>query len=167
MVRIAQEAGAPSRLIEAVVAVNDARKASMSARVIAACGGTVRGRTIAVLGLTFKPDTDDMRDSPAVPIVARLVEDGATVKVFDPQGMDQARPMLPSGTIYASSTEAALDGVDAVVVVTEWDVFKALQPQAMLNLMSGRVVVDLRNVFDPMAMAAQGFAYHGIGITPR
>lgn len=167
LVRIAQEAGAPSRLIEAVVAVNDARKASMSARVIAACGGTVRGRTIAVLGLTFKPDTDDMRDSPAVPIVARLVEDGAIVKVFDPQGMDQARPMLPSGTIYASSTEAALDGVDAVVIVTEWDVFKALDPQAMHKLMSGRVVVDLRNVFDPMAMAAQGFAYHGIGITSR
>ncbi len=167
LVRIAQEAGAPSRLIESVVAVNDARKASMSARVIAACGGTVRGRTIAVLGLTFKPDTDDMRDSPAVPIVARLVEDGATVKVFDPQGMDQARPMLPPGTIYASSTEAALDCVDAVVVVTEWDVFKAIAPETMRKLMSGHVVVDLRNIFDPIAMAAQGFAYHGIGITPR
>jgi UDPglucose 6-dehydrogenase len=167
LVRIAQEAGAPSRLIEAVVAVNDARKASMSARVIAACGGTVRGRTVAVLGLTFKPDTDDMRDSPSVPIVARLVEDGAIVKVFDPQGMDQARPMLPTGTIYASSTEGALEGVDAVVVVTEWDVFKALTPEAMSKLMSGNVVVDLRNVFDPSAMTAQGFAYHGIGVTPR
>ena len=167
LVRIAQEAGAPSRLIEAVVAVNDARKASMSARVIAACGGTVRGKTIAVLGLTFKPDTDDMRDSPAIPIVARLVEDGAVVKVFDPQGMDQARPLLPSGTVYALSSEAALDGVDAAVIVTEWDVFKALKPEAMRNLMSGRVVVDLRNVLSPTEMGDHGFAYHGIGVGAR
>lgn len=167
LVRIAQEAGAPSRLVEAVVAVNDARKASMSARVIAACGGYVRGKSIAILGLTFKPDTDDMRDSPSIPIVARLVEDGATVRVFDPQGMDQARPMLPTGTIYAPSAEAALDGADALVVVTEWDVFRNLSPEALRSAMAGNVVVDLRNIFDPQAMTAQGFAYHGIGVTPR
>ena len=167
LVRIAQEAGAPSRLVEAVVAVNDARKASMSARVIAACGGTVRGKSIAVLGLTFKPDTDDMRDSPAIPIVARLVEDGATVRVFDPQGMEQARPLLPTGTIYASSTEAAVEGADAVVVVTEWDVFRALTPSAMRRIMAGNIVVDLRNIFEPSGMSGVGFAYHGIGVTPR
>lgn len=167
LVRIAQEAGAPSRLVEAVVAVNDARKASMSARVIAACGGNVRGKSIAVLGLTFKPDTDDMRDSPSIPIVARLVEDGANVRVFDPQGMDQARPMLPPGTLYAPSAEAALDGADALVVVTEWDVFRRLSPEVLREAMAGNVVVDLRNIFDPQAMAAQGFAYHGIGVTPR
>lgn len=167
LVRIAQEAGAPSRLVEAVVAVNDARKASMSARVIAACGGNVRGQRIAILGLTFKPDTDDMRDSPSIPIVARLVEDGATVRVFDPQGMEQARPLLPAGTVFAPSTEAALDGADALVLVTEWDAFRSIQPDALHRMMRGKVVVDLRNVFDPAVMAAQGFAYHGIGVTAR
>ncbi len=167
LVRIAQEAGAPSRLVEAVVAVNDARKASMSARVIAACGGNVRGQTIAILGLTFKPDTDDMRDSPSIPIVARLVEDGATVRVFDPQGMEPARPLLPNGTVFAPTSEAALDGADALVLVTEWDVFRSMQPDALQRTMRGKVVVDLRNVFDPATMLAHGFAYHGIGVTAR
>jgi len=167
LVRIAQEAGAPSRLVEAVVAVNDARKAAMSARVIAACGGSVRGRTIAILGLTFKPDTDDMRDSPSLPIVARLIEDGAVVRVFDPQGMDQARPLLPPATIYCDSADAALAGADAVVVVTEWEAFRALDPEALKRRMGGNVVVDLRNVFDPAAMQASGFRYHGIGTTAR
>jgi UDPglucose 6-dehydrogenase len=167
LVRIAQEASAPSRLIEAVVAVNDARKAGMSARVIAACGGDVRGKAIAVLGLTFKPDTDDMRDSPSLPIVARLVEDGAKVRAYDPQGMEAARPLLPGGTEYAASAEAALDGADAAVVVTEWGEFRALAPAALRRLMAGDVVVDLRNVFDAAAMQAAGFRYHGIGTTPR
>ena len=167
LVRIAQEAGAPSRLIEAVVAVNDARKAGMSARVIGACGGSVRGKVIAVLGLTFKPDTDDMRDSPSLPIVARLVEDGARVRVYDPQGMELARPMLPDGVAYCGSAEAALDGADAMVVVTEWDAFRALTPAAIRQLMGGDVVIDLRNVFDPHAMAAAGLRYHGIGTTAR
>jgi len=167
LVRIAQEAGAPSRLVEAVVAVNDARKAAMSARVIAACGGSVRGRTIAILGLTFKPDTDDMRDSPSIPIVARLIEDGATVRVFDPQGMEQARPLLPAGTIYCDSADAALAGADAAVLVTEWDAFRALNPEDLRRQMAGDVVVDLRNVFDPATMQAIGFRYHGIGTTPR
>ncbi len=167
LVRIAQEAGAPSRLVEAVVAVNDARKAAMSARVIAACGGSVRGKTIAILGLTFKPDTDDMRDSPSIPIVARLIEDGATVRVFDPQGMEPARPLLPGGTIYCDSADAALAGADAAVLVTEWEAFRALNPEGLRRRMAGDVVVDLRNVFDPAAMQAAGFRYHGIGTTPR
>jgi UDPglucose 6-dehydrogenase len=167
LVRIAQEAGAPSRLVEAVVAVNDARKAAMSARVIAACGGSVRGKTIAILGLTFKPDTDDMRDSPSLPIVARLIEDGAVVRVFDPQGMEQARPMLPGGTVYCDSAEAAVAGADAAVLVTEWEAFRTLDPEALRRQMGGNVVVDLRNVFDPAAMQATGFRYHGIGTTPR
>ena len=167
LVRIAQEAGAPSRLIEAVVAVNDARKAGMSARVISACGGSVRGSTIAVLGLTFKPDTDDMRDSPSVPIVARLVEDGALVRVYDPQGMELARPMLPGKVTYCSSAEDALEAADALVVVTEWGEFRGLTPDVIRQLMAGDVVIDLRNVFDPAAMAAVGLRYHGIGMTPR
>jgi UDPglucose 6-dehydrogenase len=167
LVRIAQEAGAPSRLVEAVVAVNDARKAAMSARVIAACGGSVRGKAIAILGLTFKPDTDDMRDSPSLPIVARLIEDGAVVRVFDPQGMDQARPLLPEATVYCESADAALEGADAAVVVTEWAAFRTLDPEALKRRMRGDVVVDLRNVFDPAAMQAIGFRYHGIGTTAR
>ncbi len=167
LVRIAQEAGAPSRLVEAVVAVNDARKAGMSARVITACGGSVRGRTIAVLGLTFKPDTDDMRDSPSIPIVARLVEDGAAVRVYDPQGMEAARPLLPSRVTFCTGAQAALEGADALVLVTEWDEFRALTPSDLAARMAGRIVVDLRNVFDPAAMAAAGFGYHGIGTTTR
>jgi len=167
LVRIAQEAGAPSRLIEAVVAVNDARKAGMSARIIGACGGSVRGKRIAILGLTFKPDTDDMRDSPSIPIVARLVEDGAQVRVFDPKGMDQARPLLPPNVTYCGSSDEAMEGADALVIVTEWDEFRAIEPDALRARMAGDVVIDLRNLFDPRSMQAAGIQYHGVGTTAR
>jgi UDPglucose 6-dehydrogenase len=163
LVRIAQDAGAPSRLIEAVVAVNDARKSGMAMRVITACGGSVRGRTMAVLGLTFKPETDDMRDSPSLPIVSRLVEDGAVVQAFDPEGMEQARPLLPEGVRYCRNAMDAVAGADALVVVTEWNEFRALSPDSLKAAMRGNVVVDLRNIYDPEAMTAAGFAYHGIG----
>lgn len=163
LVRIAQDAGAPSRLIESVVAVNDARKAGMAMRIVAACGGSVRGRTVGVLGLTFKPETDDMRDSPSLPIVSRLVEDGAVVRAFDPEGMAQARPLLPDGVRYCRDAMDAVTGADALVVVTEWNEFRALSPERLKAAMRGDVVVDLRNVYDPAAMAAAGFAYHGIG----
>ena len=163
LVRIAQDAGAPSRLVEAVVAVNDARKAGMAMRVVAACGGSVRGRTVGVLGLTFKPETDDMRDSPSLPIVARLVEDGAVVQAFDPEGMAQARPLLPQGVRYCRDAMDAVTGADALVVVTEWNEFRALSPERLKAAMRGDVVVDLRNVYDPAGMTAAGFAYHGIG----
>ena len=163
LVRIAQDAGAPSRLVEAVVAVNDARKAGMAMRVIAACGGSVRGRTVAVLGLTFKPETDDMRDSPALPIVSRLVEDGAVVQAFDPEGMAQARPLLPDAVRYCRDAMDAVAGADVLLVVTEWNEFRALSPERLKAAMRGGVVVDLRNVYDPTAMTAAGFAYHGIG----
>jgi UDPglucose 6-dehydrogenase len=163
LVRIAQDAGAPSRLIEAVVAVNDARKAGMAMRVITACGGSVRGRTVAVLGLTFKPETDDMRDSPSLPIVSRLVEDGAVVQAFDPEGMEQARPLLPEAVRYCRNAMEAVAGADALVVVTEWNEFRALSPDNLKAAMRGGVVVDLRNVYDPEAMRQAGFAYHSIG----
>ena len=163
LMRIAQEYGAPSRLVEATVAVNDARKAAMSARVIAACGGSVRGKTVAVLGLTFKPETDDMRDAPAVPLVWRLVQDGAVVRAFDPEGMDQARPLLPEGVVYCRDALDAAAGADALVVVTEWNEFRALGPERLAGAMAGRVLVDLRNVYDPAAMREAGFAYQGIG----
>ena len=163
LMRIAQEYGAPSRLVEATVAVNDARKAAMSARVIAACGGSVRGKTVAVLGLTFKPETDDMRDAPAVPLVWRLVQDGAVVRAFDPEGMEQARPLLPEGVVYCRDALDAAAGADALVVVTEWNEFRALGPERLAGAMAGRVLVDLRNVYDPAAMREAGFTYQGIG----
>ncbi len=163
LVRIAQEAGSPSRLVETVVAVNDARKSGMAARVIAACGGQVRGRTIAVLGLTFKPETDDMRDSPSIPIVARLAGDGATVRVYDPEGMAAAKPLLPANVVWCTDALDAAQGADATVLVTEWNQFRALSPARLAAAMRGRVLVDLRNIYDPTAMRQAGLVYHGLG----
>jgi UDPglucose 6-dehydrogenase len=163
MVRIAQDAGAPSRLIEAVVAVNDARKAGMAARVIAAAGGSVRGKTIAILGLTFKPETDDMRDAPSIPIVGRLVEDGATIRAFDPAGMEQARPLLPGSVVYCQDALDAARGADLLVVVTEWNEFRAIAPERLREAMRGAQIVDLRNMYEKAAMQAAGFAYYSIG----
>ncbi len=163
LVRIAQDAGAPSRLVEAVVAVNDSRKAGMAMRIVHAMGGSVRGKTIAVLGLTFKPETDDMRDAPSLPIVTRLIEDGAHVRAFDPEGIASARPLLPGAVTYCRDAMDAAQGADALVLVTEWNEFRALSPERLAEAMRGRVVVDLRNVYEPEAMRAAGFAYHGIG----
>jgi UDPglucose 6-dehydrogenase len=163
LVRIAQDAGAPSRLVETVTAVNDARKAGMAMRVITACGGSVRGKTIAVLGLTFKPETDDMRESPSIPIVSRLVEDGAVVRAFDPEGMTLAGPLLPEGVVYCRDALDAAAGADALVLITEWNEFRALSPARLRDTMRGTVLVDLRNVYDPVAMRQSGFDYHGIG----
>jgi UDPglucose 6-dehydrogenase len=163
LVRIAQEYGAPSRLVESVVAVNDARKAGMASRIIAACGGTVRGKTIAVLGLTFKPETDDTRDAPSIPIIARLLQDGAAIRAFDPKGMDQAKLNLPSGIAYCHDALDAASGADALVLITEWNEFRALSPAQLVSAMRGRVVVDLRNVYDPQAMSQAGLHYVGVG----
>jgi UDPglucose 6-dehydrogenase len=163
LMRIAEEAGAPSRLIQTVVGVNDARKSAMAARVIAACGGDVAGQRIAVLGLAFKPETDDMREAPSLPLVEGLVAAGAHVTAFDPEAMAGAKALLPEHVEYAAGTEAALQDADALVLVTEWNEFRALAPATLARLMRGRIVVDLRNVFDPQALLAAGFAYHGIG----
>ena len=163
LARIAQDWGAPSRLVETTVAVNDARKAGMAARVVAACGGSVRGKTIAVLGLTFKPETDDMRDAPSLPIVHRLIEEGATIRAFDPEGMEQARPMLPEQVVFCHDAADALNGANALVMVTEWNEFRALSPERLATVLADRLVVDLRNVFDPAAMEVAGLRYVGIG----
>jgi UDPglucose 6-dehydrogenase len=163
LVRIAQDWGAPSRLVEATVAVNDARKAGMAARVVAACGGSVRGKTIAVLGLTFKPETDDMRDAPSLPIIHRLVEEGASIRAFDPEGMEPARRLLPESVVYCRDALDAAMGAHALVLVTEWNEFRALSPARLAESMRGRVMVDLRNVFDPAAMREAGFAYLSVG----
>ena len=163
LARIGQDAGAPVRLVETVVAVNDSRKAVMAARILSACGGSVRGKRIGVLGLTFKPETDDMRDAPSVPIVCRLVEDGAFIRAYDPEGAEQARPVLPASVEYCRDALDAAAGADALVVITEWNEFRALAPERLAEAMRGRVVVDLRNVYDPVAMAAAGFDYHSVG----
>ena len=163
LMRIAQDFGAPSRLVETVVGVNDARKAGMGVRVIQAAGGSVRGKTVAVLGLTFKPETDDMRDSPSLPVVWRLAEDGACIRAFDPAGMEQARGMLPKDVEYCENALDAAAGADVLVLVTEWNEFRALGGDRLAQTMRGRVIVDLRNVYDPAVMRAAGFEYHGIG----
>ncbi|MDW8444482.1 MAG: UDP-glucose/GDP-mannose dehydrogenase family protein [Acetobacteraceae bacterium] len=163
LVRTAQDAGSPLRIVETVVAVNDARKAAMSERVIAACGGSVAGKVIAVLGLTFKPETDDMRESPSLAIVPRLIEAGATIRAYDPEGMEQARPLLPPAVVYCRDAYDAATGADALVVITEWNAFRAIPPARLAAAMRGRVVVDLRNIFDPAAMREAGFRYSSIG----
>ncbi len=165
LMRIAQDWGAPSRLVEATVAVNDARKSGMAARIIQACGGSVHGRAVAVLGLTFKPETDDMRDAPSIPIISRLAEEGASIRAFDPVGMDHARALLPEGVTYCADAYDAAAGADVLVVVTEWNEFRALSPERLCQAMRGRLVMDLRNVFDPAAVAAAGLDYCGIGRT--
>lgn len=165
LMRIAQDWGAPSRLVEATVAVNDARKSGMAARIIQACGGSVHGLAIAVLGLTFKPETDDMRDAPSVPIISRLAEEGAAIRTFDPVGMDHARALLPDSVTYCTDAYDAAQGADVLVVVTEWNEFRALSPARLRDAMRGRLVMDLRNVFDPAAFDAAGLEYRGIGRT--
>ncbi len=163
LMRIAEEAGAPSRLIQSVVAVNDARKEGLAARVVAACGGDVQGKIVAVLGLAFKPETDDMRESPALPLIRGLVSRGALVQAFDPEAMQTARPLLPDSVMLKESAADALTGADALVLITEWNEFRALAPVRLKELMRGRVVADLRNVFDPAPLREAGFTYVGIG----
>ena len=163
LMRIAEEAGAPSRLIQSVVSVNDQRKLAMVEKVIAACGGSVSGKRIALLGLAFKPETDDMREAPSLPLISGLLDSGAEVVGFDPVAMDVAKAVLPSGMVFAADVAAALTGADALVLVTEWNEFRSLAPQRLTQLMRGKVIVDLRNVFDPAAMRDAGFNYVGIG----
>ncbi|MCC7283652.1 MAG: UDP-glucose/GDP-mannose dehydrogenase family protein [Acetobacteraceae bacterium] len=163
LARTAEEYQSPVRLVETTVAVNEARKEAMAARVIEACGGSVAGKTIAVLGLTFKPNTDDMRDSPSLAIVPALIRAGAGVRAVDPEGEAQARPLLPDSVVYCQDALEAAAGADALVVVTEWNEFRALSPERLAGVMKGRAIIDLRNIFDPVAMREAGFSYRGIG----
>ncbi len=163
LMRISEEAGAPSKLIQSVVTVNDTRKASLAGRVVAACGGDVHGLRITVLGLAFKPETDDMREAPSLALIEGLLAAGAVVTGFDPVAMPAARALLPETMNFAADAKAAVTGADTLVLVTEWNEFRALAPGFLATQMRGRVIVDLRNVFDPQAMGDAGFAYHGIG----
>jgi UDPglucose 6-dehydrogenase len=157
----ATDAGSPIRLVETTIAVNDARKKAMAARVVAALGGDVAGRTIAILGLTFKPNTDDMRDAPSLEIIPALVGQGASVRAFDPQQREARR--LLHGVTFTDGPYDAVEGADAVVIVTEWEPFRALDLDRVKALMKGVAVVDLRNIYRPDEMRRRGFAYSSIG----
>ncbi len=162
VLRTAEDAGVPLRIIDAAVRVNDERKRAMARRVVAACGGSVKDRVIAVLGLTFKPNTDDMRDSPSLVIVPMLQALGATVRAYDPEGMAAATPLLPD-VAFAAGTYETLDGADALVLLTEWNEFRALDLAEVRRRMRGAAFVDLRNVYRAADVAAAGFAYTSIG----
>jgi len=162
LVRTAQDVGAPLRIVEAVVDVNDKRKKSMAQRVFNACGGSVAGKTVAVLGLTFKPNTDDMRDAPSLDIVPALIEDGAHVRAFDPEGMDEAKKLL-GDVEWCDDAYATMVGADVLVIITEWNAFRGLDLDRVKSLLKVPVMVDLRNVYEPAEMAERGFSYHCIG----
>ena len=162
LARTARDAGAPVTIVEEVIRANDARKASMSDKITAACGGSVAGKTIAVLGVTFKPNTDDMRDAPSLTIIPRLIEGGASVRVFDPEGRDEAEQLLP-GTLWSPDAFSAMDGADALVIITEWNEFRGLDLERVKRMLRSPVLIDLRNIYEPEEMAAAGFYYTSIG----
>ena len=162
LVRTAQQYGSPARIVEAVVQVNDTRKGGMASRVIAAAGGSLRGKTVGVLGVAFKPNTDDMRDAPSLAIVPALQDAGATVRAFDPAAMHEAKPLLP-GVIWCDDAYDAAQGADVLVLITEWNEFRALDLSRIAVAMTSPVLVDLRNVYRPADMRAAGFQYSSIG----
>jgi UDPglucose 6-dehydrogenase len=162
LLQTASEAGVEQQIVSTVVKVNDERKEAMAERVVAALGGSVKGKRVGVLGLAFKPNTDDMREAPSIPLVHRLVESGADVIAFDPVAQEQAEKLLPK-IAYAPSAEEVADAADALVIVTEWDEFRALDLDDLAKRMRGNILVDLRNVWDPKEAERAGFAYVGIG----
>lgn len=162
LVNTAREVGCPSKIVEAVVAVNDERKKAMAGRIIEACGGDVAGKSIALLGVTFKPNTDDMRDAPSIDIVPALREAGATVRAYDPEGMTEGAKVL-SDVVWCDDAYDAMDGADAAVIVTEWNEFRGLDLDRVKAQLNSPTLVDLRNVYSPEDMAEAGFSYSGIG----
>ena len=153
---------APLRIIEAVVAVNDARKRAMARKVSAALDGELRGKTVAVLGLTFKPNTDDMRESPSIPLITALQDMGAKVRAYDPTGMEQAKPLV-ANVAFCKDAYACAEGASALVIVTEWEQFRALDFARLKKVMERPVLVDLRNVYRPEEVARHGFVYESVG----
>ena len=162
LVRTAQQYGTPVRLVETTVEVNDARKKAMADRVIAALGGDGKGKVVGILGLAFKPNTDDMRDAPSLDIVPALIAAGVKVQAYDPESMHEAGKLLPD-VDYRDDAYAATEGADAVVILTEWDQFRALDLDRIKLLARAPVIVDLRNVYRPAEMRARGFSYTSIG----
>ena len=162
LLKTAEDFDTPVRIVEAVVSVNDSRKRAMGRKVIAAAGGDVRGRRVGLLGLTFKPNTDDMRDAPSLAIVQALLDGGAIVTAFDPEGMEIARTMMPE-IGYANDAYEAAKGADVVVIITEWDAFRALDLKRLGDIMKTRCIVDLRNIYKPDVARSAGFTYHSVG----
>ena len=164
LVRTAETAGAPIRIVETVVAVNDARKKAMAERIAVAVGGDVKSKTIAILGLSFKPDTDDMRESPALDIVPALIARGATVRAFDPEAMNEAKKFLPAqGLTFCKDAYDTMTGADALVILTEWNEFRSLDFPEVKKRLKKPILVDLRNIYSPVEMAAAGMDYSCIG----
>jgi UDPglucose 6-dehydrogenase len=162
LIKTGQDHEAPLRILETVVAVNDQRKRAMARKVAAAFGGNLRGRLVAVLGLTFKPNTDDLREAPALAVITALQDMGAKVRAYDPAGMAQAQSLL-SGVTYADNPYACAENADALVIITEWEQFRALDLGRLKAIMAQPVVVDLRNVYPPEELRKHGFHYQGVG----
>jgi UDPglucose 6-dehydrogenase len=166
LAKLGQDHGSPLRLVETTVAINDQRKRSMARKVVAALGGPIRNATIAVLGLTFKPNTDDMRDAPSLSIITALQDLGARVQCHDPVGMEQAKRIL-SDVTYFDDAYSCSTGADAVVIVTEWEQLRALDLPRLRGLMKKPVIVDLRNIYRHEIMTKNGFAYFSVGRRPQ
>ena len=165
LIRTAEIAKRPLAIVDTVLRVNDARKRRMADRIAEACGGDVFGKTLAVLGLTFKPNTDDMRDSPSLSILPVLHEAGARIQAFDPEGAEEAKKLMPELT-YCGDAYAAMAGADALVLITEWNEFRALDLERVKSLLRQPLVIDLRNIYTPDEMIAAGLTYHSIGRPP-
>jgi UDPglucose 6-dehydrogenase len=163
LIRMAQEQGTGARIVEAAVEVNSAQKARMIKKIRDSLGGNETKKTIGILGLTFKPETDDMRDAPSLTILPVLHEKGAKIKVHDPQGMKEARKYLPAGIEYMENPYQVCDGADALVLMTEWNQYRALDLERIRSLMRKAVFVDLRNVYEPEGLKELGFTYFGVG----
>ena len=162
LIKTGQDNEAPLRIIETVVAVNDQRKRAMARKVANAFGGNLRGKSVAVLGMTFKPNTDDMRDAPSIPLITALQDMGAIVNAFDPVGMEQAKKVL-EGVIFCDDAYTCAKGAHALVIVTEWEQFRALDLKEMAAIMATPVIVDLRNIYSPDEVSRNGFLYCGVG----
>ncbi|MEM6747830.1 MAG: UDP-glucose/GDP-mannose dehydrogenase family protein [Pseudomonadota bacterium] len=162
LTRTAEQSGAPLRIVDAVVESNAERKKSMAGRVLEAMGTDPAGKTVAVLGLTFKPNTDDMRDSPSLDIIPMLQDAGVTVRAHDPEGMEEAKPHF-DGVMFCDGPYHAMEGADAAVIITEWDTYRALDLNRTKELLNAPVLVDLRNVYDPATVRGMGFTYRSIG----
>ncbi len=161
-VRIARESGSPSRIVEAVVNINEQRKARMAEKIIDACGGTVAEKQLAVLGVAFKPNTDDVRDSPSLTIIPALQAAGAKVRAYDPEAMEEAKELL-ANIDWCANAYDAMENADCLVILTEWNEFRALDLERVKGLLSKPVIVDLRNIYEPKDIKAQGFDYTSVG----
>jgi UDPglucose 6-dehydrogenase len=162
LIKTAQDYGTPVRIVETVASVNDQRKRAMARKVIQAMGGDVRGKRVAILGLTFKPNTDDMRDAPSIAVIQGLQDHGASIAAYDPEGIEQAKLVL-SGIDYANNPYACMEGADALVIVTEWEQFRALDMRRINKLLRQPLIIDLRNVYAPEEVRRHGLTYVGVG----